>query len=561
MKSGTNYLVPVGAGSNKTVTMGTVSDMAVNTDGKFLAYAVEPKSDQAPDHPANILKVESGTPLQVWKGEAGGAVTAQPGSPGDNAWIVDDLTFCGKDSQGHFTSGTQVFDGFYKKAAQLPDGKLAVFAPSLSARPPEMQILSGDSWSQTKVTTSALDASFNGKFLINHLWTIWENSSDGTTQADERMPGLTGWDNQVNCELVDTTRHGWTLALRKNGDTSTSYDAMLALPLWPSTNPIAKGLDNQSAMASRSEIFTPIQRQGNKPEFWVMVPAGGSTAIRVQSAATAETQVTLSPSGGLTVQPNKLASRDTNLLIGAPASAAGQEYPIDLKIGSTGSSSSPLKVKVMKARVVNVQIHPISRGTSPGGVLPSKAEMETYLNEIFKPQINAQFNVIIHDWQPLPPNVESGGNFYAIDPPGPGQTTVASTYAGGGKIEVFLMGGFETLASSGGKAPGGLNGLTNLEEHWVWLGMNHLSSGTPIGKEQWMNTLAHEIGHVILGRGHPDDSGDIVGPASLPQTDRKPRLMCSGTFRHSGDPDRKSLVKAEWDKAEGWLIDNIDNQH
>jgi hypothetical protein len=60
-----------------------------------------------------------------------------------------------------------------------------------------------------------------------------------------------------------------------------------------------------------------------------------------------------------------------------------------------------------------------------------------------------------------------------------------------------------------------------------------------------MHTLAHEIGHVFLGDGHPEQGS---GPAPLPGTDRSKRLMSSRT-----DQTARLLVKAEWDKAEEWL--------
>lgn len=71
-----------------------------------------------------------------------------------------------------------------------------------------------------------------------------------------------------------------------------------------------------------------------------------------------------------------------------------------------------------------------------------------------------------------------------------------------------------------------------------------------------MSTLAHEIGHVLFGSDHPDNSV-APGPASLPGTDWKARLMHSG-FGHPNPKVRCLLVKGEWDEAETWLIDNID---
>jgi hypothetical protein len=69
-----------------------------------------------------------------------------------------------------------------------------------------------------------------------------------------------------------------------------------------------------------------------------------------------------------------------------------------------------------------------------------------------------------------------------------------------------------------------------------------------------MSTIAHEIGHVLVGEGHPNQPR-TPGPARLPGTDHSKRLMASGAFRNRGN----LLVKAEWDKAEKWLFKFVGN--
>jgi hypothetical protein len=75
--------------------------------------------------------------------------------------------------------------------------------------------------------------------------------------------------------------------------------------------------------------------------------------------------------------------------------------------------------------------------------------------------------------------------------------------------------------------------------------------GDPVGAvtaEVMKWSISHEIGHILMGYGHPDDGG---GAAPLPGTDPRHRLMCSG--HHREITASKLLVKAEWDKAEEWL--------
>jgi hypothetical protein len=71
--------------------------------------------------------------------------------------------------------------------------------------------------------------------------------------------------------------------------------------------------------------------------------------------------------------------------------------------------------------------------------------------------------------------------------------------------------------------------------------------------------LAHEIGHVMCGSGHPDTGG---GQAPLVGTNRMERLLYTsiGEKMNAGLLYKNLLVKAEWDKAEGWLEDVPDKR-
>ena len=70
--------------------------------------------------------------------------------------------------------------------------------------------------------------------------------------------------------------------------------------------------------------------------------------------------------------------------------------------------------------------------------------------------------------------------------------------------------------------------------------------------ENICHTIAHEIGHIVVGGGHPDNPNVTDGgPASFDSPthqDHYSRLMLSG----DGIGDRRpiKLVKAEWDAAE-----------
>ena len=73
---------------------------------------------------------------------------------------------------------------------------------------------------------------------------------------------------------------------------------------------------------------------------------------------------------------------------------------------------------------------------------------------------------------------------------------------------------------------------------------------TPCAKA--LHTMTHEIGHIMIGPGHPDESSkNDRGVAPLPGTRHVKRLMASGTINQVGLSSR--LVKGEWDMIQGWL--------
>ncbi len=74
-----------------------------------------------------------------------------------------------------------------------------------------------------------------------------------------------------------------------------------------------------------------------------------------------------------------------------------------------------------------------------------------------------------------------------------------------------------------------------------------LSNLQTIAPTIYIDTMMYELGHRIIGDGHPDQGG---GVAPLVGTDRRRRLMASGDVRL---PSARLIVKKEWDKAETWL--------
>jgi hypothetical protein len=110
-------------------------------------------------------------------------------------------------------------------------------------------------------------------------------------------------------------------------------------------------------------------------------------------------------------------------------------------------------------------------------------------------------------------------------------------------IHVILT-GHSLITGSGAVAGGIAPQNTNTV---VMSATRHFENMPIVREEVAQRVLAHEIGHVFCGAGHPDEGG---GVAKLPGTDHQKRLMCSGGMNSLGS---RLLVKAEWDAAEEWL--------
>jgi hypothetical protein len=79
--------------------------------------------------------------------------------------------------------------------------------------------------------------------------------------------------------------------------------------------------------------------------------------------------------------------------------------------------------------------------------------------------------------------------------------------------------------------------------------------GKSITAKEGLKAIAHEIGHVIFGEGHPESG---TGPAPLPATPKPPRLMCSDPKLQVIGGLGRLTVKGEWDKAVEWFQKEID---
>jgi hypothetical protein len=249
----------------------------------------------------------------------------------------------------------------------------------------------------------------------------------------------------------------------------------------------------------------------------------------------------------------------------------------------------------MKRRTVKVAVHEIAsvvpgRADDRPGFMPTKSKIEEKLNEIFGLQLNAYFTAEILPVEPIRFDT-AGANSYpgftfkvgsAVPVPDnrlldyqswntPEASLITANRTGDYDIHLFLVGGATPIIcyqasaenpmelESSKEALGFANGFVG--ENYCIVdadrdAMKHDLDGNPTDyylpeKDRSVlavvETIAHEIGHIMVGSGHPDDN---EGDAPLIGTDRTKRLMCSGLRSSS---ESKLLVKKEWDKAETWL--------
>ncbi|MFD0895475.1 hypothetical protein KBB96_19930 [Luteolibacter ambystomatis] len=520
-----------------------------------------------------------------WKVTGGATFTKGAAAAATDLYVAPDGSPWGwvPGEPGPYVGGHH-FPAPYQRMARLPSGNL--IALSSASRP---LILKDGSWQEAKsMTNSFVGFSANGGFAVEGRSALWHNGK--LVFLDDLTPGMPEiWHDRPSCGAMETTSGGWTLLNRYQGyQGGPLLESAVGLPLFLEDDQPFTGLDDVSLTAEKitmgSAAANAAMAVGNKKEFWVMVPAGGQSVIRLKSPLHSQTPAIFG-SDVITTDPQTVSSSNQLLTLSAPASADGTSVPVKIKIGNVESTSVPLRAKIMKARTLNVMFWPINRATPgtavvPCPALPSKQEIETFLNAIFKPQLNLTVNVSFH----APENVDydiadnAGANLPPPDPNNPNsvvtprngmfdvddnpttEQTAISNGRNGGKINVYVVGGAGGLwpwgVNSQGVISGGfpLAGISSQELKACWIGTDSLPPAKPL--PAFLSTLAHEIGHVMIGKGHPNEES---GVAPLPLTDKTKRLMHTGMDITDPITQRRQIVKAEWDAAEVWMKANLDS--
>jgi hypothetical protein len=102
----------------------------------------------------------------------------------------------------------------------------------------------------------------------------------------------------------------------------------------------------------------------------------------------------------------------------------------------------------------------------------------------------------------------------------------------------------------------GVLGVAVPQENVCYLLANILND-EPAQPGKFMQVMAHEIGHHFFGSGHPGNSSS-PGVAGLSGSQQYKRLMYQNIVSKPAPGIMHQCVKGEWDKAETWLLENVD---
>jgi hypothetical protein len=207
----------------------------------------------------------------------------------------------------------------------------------------------------------------------------------------------------------------------------------------------------------------------------------------------------------------------------------------------------------------------------PPDFQPTKDMLDNYLNDLFRPQLNVEFDCSIEHSTVrfdtadgtaygAPANAVAPGNQY-LDSNGNLEHEFEAIenrcYSNVDSINIYFVGGVLSIWQRGFldnqfTAIPFIDGMANINRR-----LAVIANGVRLTDTEYLDTMVHEIGHILLGEGHPD-RGDNRSP--LPGTRHVERLMCSGPQRKK-DGSSRLIVKQEWDDAENWLSGQVDGEN
>jgi hypothetical protein len=377
-------------------------------------------------------------------------------------------------------------------------------------------------------------------------------------------PASDSGDLWTDYKLMDLSPLGHLLVAKEEPSSSSSIArahsaASEGYPFSLEDNQPNTGVDN----ISQTTMPSDDPQNGFQEKLWVMAPQGSWLDSNGQSQNNSNEFTILAPLGDLTAEFTlDNATSNITVLTGSSTAVAFSgtgttttEGNMTIRMNGNTSQSFPIGIKSMKRRTVHVHIYQCQHAAT---VTPGQddsynldiADTTEFLNRVYGSQINAYFTVTKSTLiagqngvpTPLYPllNVDSK-NYITLA--SAQQMLTEHAFPENVDIRVFAIG--HDIDDNGVPA----NGAAPIRSNTVFFGPMRTFENLPqIRQSLAMRTLAHEIGHIMVGAGHPDELG---GPAVLRGTDHTKRLMCSGNL--STHTSSCLLVKREWDKAEEWL--------
>lgn len=424
-----------------------------------------------------------------------------------------------------------------------------------------------------QVTSEHYNLSLVDGLNVNSLHGNWITAHNHS----QMLPGLVNvahfvvW-KPVHAPATEDLTVTITLNATNVGDNRLASDlAVGVLPMRAYDNVLGTGVDDLSNTANPGDV-------GYQEDVWIMAPQQGGTLPKENL-----TQFSLGGLGGLvgnlhcgnaTPDPAAFALDGNYHNItwrGGAGDGVEDEAIVEIQLGAH-PQKYPLgvRVKAMKHRTVNVKAIRVTHAN--GRAFPDDSELnfntlQSKVNEYLAYQLNAWMHfdlkneTFIYDTPSTLVMVDSPPGSIALD---------IHDFLGAARFQAdanhdlvvifiddinFVHGPTGLLIL--GHAPLTLLDLLDLPENVCFVLVRERNDNTRI-LDEIAFTTAHEIGHILLGEGHPDAPAGHPGghgPAWLQGTTlvgHRKRLMCSGNHYILGHS--RMLVKAEWDKAEQWLI-------
>jgi hypothetical protein len=226
-------------------------------------------------------------------------------------------------------------------------------------------------------------------------------TKDNLTTTTHEQGGRTITIQKIYIELVAMSTNGLIAATAERDDTSAREIVLLepiavrAFPTvhWDDNTPhdpkgLSQGIDRMSSFASDGA--------GKTNEFWITASTGGGSTLGIFLSAANPAhpiEMTADPHCSRILD----SSKEYETITGSGTTSV--DIPVTFKIsGGMVAENHPVQLKVMKKRTVKIALHEVKgrdgngNPTSPR-FMPNPAMLASYLNLVYGPQVNVNFEV------------------------------------------------------------------------------------------------------------------------------------------------------------------------